>query len=97
MFIQSLSWGSLSVGGLIGCAVSGASVHFFGPRGSFLLISVAPLMLLVAARALPEKRLPQDPNGARLRDMVKTIKLSIQTLRDPNFWKPALFIYLSQV
>jgi hypothetical protein len=54
-------------------------------------------MLLVAARALPEKRLPRDPNGARFRNMMNTIKLFLQTLRDPNFWKPALFIYLSQV
>lgn len=94
--LQSLSWGSLSIGGLIGCAVSGPAVHSFGPRGSFLLISIAPLMLLVAAWALPEKRLPKGLDRVKFGAMLNTIQLFRQTLRDPVIWRPALYIYLSQ-
>lgn len=94
--LQSLSWGSLSVGGLIGCTISGPAVHQFGPKGSFLLISIAPLMLLVAAWALQEKRLPKGFDRGRFRDVIRTLQLFGHTLQDPILWKPALYIYLSQ-
>lgn len=95
--LQTLSWGSLSLGGLIGSVVSGPAVHSFGPRGSFLLISIAPLLLLVAAWALPEKRLPKGLDKAKLGDMVKTLKLFRQTLTNSVIWRPALYVYLSRV
>lgn len=94
--LQTLSWGSLSLGGLIGSVVSGPAVHSFGPRGSFLLISIAPLLLLVAAWALPEKRLPKGLDKAKLGDMVKTLKLFRQTLTNSVIWRPALYVYLSR-
>ncbi|KAI5063221.1 hypothetical protein GOP47_0021768 [Adiantum capillus-veneris] len=94
--LQSLSWGSLSIGGLVGCVVSGPAVHSFGPRGSFVLISVAPLLLLVAAWAIPEKRLPKGVDRAKFGDMLKTLQLFKQTLKNPAIWRPALYVYLAQ-
>lgn len=94
--LQSLSWGSLAVGGFFGCGVSGAAVHSFGAQGSYLLISVAPIMLIVAALALPENRLPKKSLNFQFEALLRTLRLFGQTLRDPILWKPALYIYLSQ-
>lgn len=94
--LQSLSWGSLAVGGLFGSGVSGAAVHSFGAQGSYLLVSVAPLMLIVAALALSENRLPKTSLNFQFEALLRTLKLFGQTLRDPVLWKPALYIYLSQ-
>ncbi|MCO5558709.1 hypothetical protein L7F22_012295 [Adiantum nelumboides] len=94
--LQSLSWGSLSIGGLVGCVVSGPAVHSFGPRGSFLLISVAPLLLLVAAWAIPEKRLPKGLDRARFGNLMKTLQLFKETLKNPAIWRPALYVYLAR-
>ncbi|KAI5063223.1 hypothetical protein GOP47_0021770 [Adiantum capillus-veneris] len=94
--LQSLSWGSLSLGGLVGSVVSGPAVHSFGPRGAFFLISVAPVLLLVAAWAIPEKRLPKGLDRAKFGDMLKTLQLFKQALKIPAIWRPALYVYLAR-
>ncbi|KAH7307156.1 hypothetical protein KP509_22G048500 [Ceratopteris richardii] len=94
--LQSLSWGSLSLGGLVGSIISGPAVHSFGPRGSFLLISVAPLLLLVAGWAIPEAQLQKGQYKSRFKELMKTLLLFKQTLSNPAIWRPALFIYLAR-
>ncbi|GLJ34440.1 hypothetical protein SUGI_0692580 [Cryptomeria japonica] len=94
--LQSLAMGSLAAGGLVGCGVSGAAVHGLGPQHSYLLVSVGPLLLIVAALALPERRLPNTVLSFQFKALMHTIQLFGKTLRDPVLWKPALYIYLSQ-
>ncbi|XP_059069508.1 probable folate-biopterin transporter 6 isoform X1 [Cryptomeria japonica] len=94
--LQSLSWGSMAVGGLFGCGVSGAAVHELGPQSSYLLVSIAPLMLIVAALALPESRSPKTVLRIQFGALMHTLRLFGKTLRDPTLWRPALYIYLSQ-
>eukprot|EP00250_Pteridium_aquilinum_P017511 c23666_g1_i2 orf=338-1174(+) len=53
-------------------------------------------MLLVAAWALPEKRLSKGVDTAKFRDMVKTLQLFRKTLKEPALWRPALYVYLSR-
>ncbi|XP_057871910.2 probable folate-biopterin transporter 6 isoform X3 [Cryptomeria japonica] len=94
--LQSLSWGSLAVGGLFGCGVSGAAVHGWGPQGSYMLVSIAPLMLIVAALGLPEIRLQKKMSNFQSEALMHTLRIFRQTLCDPILWRPALYIYLSQ-
>ncbi|KAJ7533494.1 hypothetical protein O6H91_13G052000 [Diphasiastrum complanatum] len=93
--LQSLSWGSMAVGGLIGSGISGFAVDSLGSRGSYLLISAAPLLLLLAALALPEARLAKHLQKAKIGALLHTLNLFAKTLRNPAIWKPALYIYLS--
>ncbi|XP_024517338.1 probable folate-biopterin transporter 6 isoform X1 [Selaginella moellendorffii] len=92
--LQSLSWGSMAIGGLSGCGIAGPAVHSLGPKGAFLLISTAPLMLIVAAWALPEDKLPKQLAGANFAALLRTVHLFTATVRSPSIWKPALYIYL---
>lgn len=94
--LQSLSWGSLAVGGLFGCGVSGAAVHVLGSQTSYLLVSIAPLMLIVAALVLPENRSSKTLFQFQFQALMHTLRCFGQTLRDPILWRPALYIYLSQ-
>ncbi|KAH9327040.1 hypothetical protein KI387_007218 [Taxus chinensis] len=94
--LQSLSWGSLAVGGFFGCGVSGAAVHGLGPQRSYLLVSIAPVMLIVAALVLPESRSPKAGLDFQFGALMHTLRLFGKTLRDPTLWRPALYIYLSQ-
>ncbi|KAH9291036.1 hypothetical protein KI387_044165 [Taxus chinensis] len=94
--LQSLALGSLAVGGLVGCGLSGAAVHGLGPQGSYLLVSIAPLLLIVAALALPEIRLPKTMLSFQFEALMHTLRLFGKTLRDPVFWRPALYIFFSQ-
>eukprot|EP00249_Psilotum_nudum_P014076 c24652_g1_i1 orf=228-1754(+) len=94
--LQTLSWGSLAIGGLIGCGISGSAVHSLGPRNSFFLISVAPVMLLLAALLLPENRLPKNLRHIQFGALFNTFQQFRRTLCKSSIWKPALYIYLSQ-
>eukprot|EP00929_Paragymnodinium_shiwhaense_P033363 TRINITY_DN18328_c0_g2_i1.p1 TRINITY_DN18328_c0_g2~~TRINITY_DN18328_c0_g2_i1.p1 ORF type:complete len:419 (+),score=61.33 TRINITY_DN18328_c0_g2_i1:207-1463(+) len=60
--LQSLSWGSFAVGGLVGSAMSGMLVDAVGPSGVFFIGVVCPLGIVFAAarRMLPEERLPGE-------------------------------------
>lgn len=58
--LQSLSWGSHAVGGIIGCATVGQAQAHLHSRGVFALNSLTAISILVLAamRWLPEKQIP---------------------------------------
>jgi len=58
--LQSLSWGSHAVGGIIGCTTVGQAQAHIHSRGVFALTSLTALSILVLAgmRWLPEKQIP---------------------------------------
>eukprot|EP00929_Paragymnodinium_shiwhaense_P049680 TRINITY_DN2503_c0_g1_i1.p1 TRINITY_DN2503_c0_g1~~TRINITY_DN2503_c0_g1_i1.p1 ORF type:complete len:643 (+),score=103.43 TRINITY_DN2503_c0_g1_i1:56-1930(+) len=60
--LQSLSWGSFALGGLIGSATSGMLVDTMGPIPVFCMGVVCPLGVVFAAgtRMLPEEQLPKE-------------------------------------
>eukprot|EP00850_Spirogloea_muscicola_P010566 SM000062S19952 [mRNA] locus=s62:643291:646410:+ [translate_table: standard] len=94
--LQSLSWGSLAVGGLFGTAISGPAVSTFSPTGCFWLLSLAPLLVFTVAWALPEDRLPTHLRMFRPAKVVETGQLFWQTVRQRSFWMPALYMYLQK-
>jgi len=59
--LQSLSWGALSVGGLMACSLKGHFEETIGPKGLLLACVACSASIFVPAllRCLPEKRLPR--------------------------------------
>ncbi|TFJ86771.1 hypothetical protein NSK_001859 [Nannochloropsis salina CCMP1776] len=69
--LQSLSWGSHSLGGILGCSTVGQAQAHLHSRGVFALTSLTSLSILILAslRWLPEKQIPRGPersNACRL-------------------------------
>ena len=63
--LQSLSWGSHALGGILGCSTVGTAQAHLHSRGVFALNSLTAMSILVLAamRWLPEKQIP--PGQAR--------------------------------
>jgi len=59
--LQSLSWGALSVGGLMACAAKGPLNQVVGPKGLLLGLCACSASILIPGllRWLPEQRLPR--------------------------------------
>eukprot|EP00899_Mesostigma_viride_P016275 jgi/Mesvir1/24649/Mv21954-RA.2 len=51
--LQALSWMSMSMGGLVGSALSGVVLNAFGPRTSFLVMALLNFATLIPCAALP--------------------------------------------
>jgi len=60
--LQSLSWGALSIGGMVACGTKGPLKELLGSKGLFLVLVLCSLSLLVPSllRVLPERRLPRE-------------------------------------
>ena len=95
--LQSLSWGSMAAGGLVGYSVSGPAVAACGIKASFLLLSLTFGALLLAARILPDERMPSQLQRLGLARLGKSCHLFVRTVRQRAIWRPALFIYLVHV
>ncbi|GAB5033212.1 major facilitator superfamily protein isoform 2 [Nannochloropsis oceanica] len=65
--LQSLSWGSHAMGGIIGCTTVGQAQAHIHSRGVFALTSLTALsiMVLAAMRWLPEKQIPPGAERSR--------------------------------
>jgi len=62
--LQSLCWASASVGGILSAYFSGSLVNDYGPRPVFLMTAVFPLLVSVAALAIPEQPISTNYNSA---------------------------------
>jgi len=80
--LQSLSWGALSIGGLITCTMSGFLVETLGPRTVFFCINICSLGVLVPGllRWLGEKRLPRGERKFNLQWLRKHATVTLLAL-----------------
>lgn len=62
--LQSLCWASASVGGILSAYFSGSLVNDYGPRPVFLMTAVFPLLVSVAALAIPEQPISRSVGGS---------------------------------
>jgi folate/biopterin transporter len=61
--LQSLCWASAAVGGIFSAYFSGSLVSDYGPRPVFLMTAVFPLLVSVAALAIPEQPIRTNYSG----------------------------------
>eukprot|EP00667_Euglena_gracilis_P007159 EG_transcript_7231 len=94
--LQSISWIMLAIGGILGSILSGPTTDALGPRPVFLFAAAGPLIILVLALTMKERRQPaaaQRP--ACLKAAKKQTLMLLRSIRLPVVWKSALWIFLS--
>lgn len=61
--LQSLCWGSASVGAVLSAYFSGSLVQDYGAKPVFWLTAAFPLLVTAAAAVIPEQRVGSAPGG----------------------------------
>ncbi|CAI5734044.1 unnamed protein product [Hyaloperonospora brassicae] len=92
--LQSVSWVSVSVGGVLGSFLSGPATHNLGVRGVFFFAAIGPLTILVLSTFMHETK-----TTVSKRHWKTSAKRQLQQLRGaictPVIWKCALWVFLS--
>jgi len=86
--LQTICWGSLSIGGLVGSGIGIAAISTASLSLIFSITALAPLLSLVTAILLPEKR-SQGVAGVKTQ-----ITSLISALRQPRIHRPLAFFFL---
>mmetsp|Transcript_40975 Transcript_40975/g.49211 ORF Transcript_40975/g.49211 Transcript_40975/m.49211 type:complete len:293 (-) Transcript_40975:392-1270(-) len=99
--LQSLCWGSLAVGGLVGSLLGIVAVSTVPPWGIFLATAACPGFVLAASALLTEPIKEATKEGVTLsgwkqsQAAVRTQLTSLTTaLSQPTIWRPLLFFFL---
>ncbi|GJP41339.1 hypothetical protein CLOM_g999 [Closterium sp. NIES-68] len=94
--LQSLPSACLALASLLTYTVSGSLIKALGPCGTFFLISLSPLSLLVVALSLPEARLPEGRRTGNVRKLGRTWRRFVGTIRHRKIARAALFLFIVQ-
>ena len=106
--LQSLCWSCQSLGGLASAYYSGSLLQTMSPQQVFGYTAVFPLLVVLMALQLDEKRLPDAPSGggdgssaagplAEFGNLVQSQgELLWSTVSQRQVWLPVLFIALWQ-
>lgn len=92
--LQSVSWISMSIGGVLGSFLSGPATEGLGVRGVFFFASVGPLTILAFSLAMREAKSTVSSRKfvSSARKQLRQLKGAITT---PVIWKCALWVFLS--
>jgi folate/biopterin transporter len=101
--LQSVSWVSMSVGGVLGSFLSGPATDYLGVRGVFFFAAIGPLLILAFSINMREqKAVPAAGNGSaasRRKQFVSSARRQLGQLKSaiktPVIWKCALWVFLS--
>ena len=91
--LQSLCWGSASVGGLISAYFSGSLLTIMTPRHVFGLTAVLPFLVTLIAFSIEEPPLVAGDKETNVEQQVQDLWSAI---KQPAIWRPALFLFLWQ-
>ncbi|KAG6578136.1 Folate-Biopterin transporter (FBT) family [Phytophthora cinnamomi] len=92
--LQSVSWVSMSVGGVLGSFLSGPATHNLGVRGVFCFASVGPLTILLFSMFMhePKTTVSKRHFKSSAKRQLRQLKGAICT---PVIWMCALWVFLS--
>lgn len=92
--LQSVSWMSMSIGGVLGSFLSGPATHQLGVRGVFFFAAAGPTVILIFSSFMKE---PKSTTGRK--NFVLSAKRQFRQLKGaittPVIWKCALWVFLS--
>jgi hypothetical protein len=91
--LQSLCWGALGLGGIMGAAAGSQLLSAVSIRGAFAISAVAPLALMVNATLLGEPVRAQA--HASLAMAKHKLSLLLTAIRAPAVWRPALWLFMA--
>mmetsp|Transcript_21251 Transcript_21251/g.24242 ORF Transcript_21251/g.24242 Transcript_21251/m.24242 type:complete len:534 (-) Transcript_21251:4-1605(-) len=90
--LQSLCWGSAATGGLLSAYFSGSLLETMTPQRVFGVTAILPLLVAFIATTIRESPISEDDDI----DFSSQVKELWKAIRQPEIWKPALFIFLWQ-
>lgn len=99
--LQSLCWASVSAGSVLSAYFSGSLVEQYGPRPVFLITACFPLLVALAATAIPETQYDGRLNTThQLPSIVPALKKQTKALwsaiSQKSILYPAIFVFLWQ-
>lgn len=92
--LQTLSWGSLAVGGLAGSAIGMVAASKLSVGHIFLVTASCPALVLVSAGFLSESRSAEQKQGGGAA-VATQIRALFGALRQPSIYRPLIFFFLS--
>lgn len=101
--LQSVSWVSMSVGGVLGSFLSGPATDYLGVRGVFFFAAIGPLIILAFSINMREQKVASATatggSSSRRRQFVTSARRQVAQLicaiKTPVIWKCALWVFLS--
>ncbi|GMF23543.1 unnamed protein product [Phytophthora lilii] len=92
--LQSVSWVSMSIGGVLGSFLSGPATHNLGVRGVFFFAALGPLTILLFSMFMHEAKSSVDRRHFKssAKRQLRQLKGAICT---PVIWMCALWVFLS--
>jgi folate/biopterin transporter len=91
--LQSLSWGSSALGGLITAYFSGSLLQQFDTHTIFLITASFPLIVSGVAWMILESPLTEKPDWSAMRQQLGQLK---QAITQKSIWMPTAFLFLWQ-
>lgn len=92
--LQSVSWGAMAIGGVIGSTLSGPATDTLGVRASFFFAAVGPLLVFIMALRMTEKKVSNATNMC-MNSATRQLRHLKEAIGTPVIWKCALWIFLS--
>ncbi|MBE9126327.1 MULTISPECIES: folate/biopterin family MFS transporter [unclassified Coleofasciculus] len=91
--LQSLTWGTSALGGLITAYLSGWLLEHFSTQTVFGITATFPLLVSVVAWLIAEEHTTAKPNTATIKFQIKQLRGAIT---QKAIWLPTAFIFLWQ-
>lgn len=91
--LQSLSWGTTALGGLITAYLSGYLLQHFSTQTIFLISASFPLILSATAWLIAEEKTTKKTDFETVKDQLKQLR---QAVTQKTIWLPAAFLFLLQ-
>jgi folate/biopterin transporter len=91
--LQSLSWGSAALGGLITAYFSGALLQHFDTQTIFWITATFPLIVSAVAWVISESPVTEKPSWSAVTEQLQQLK---QAVSQKAIWLPTLFLFLWQ-
>lgn len=91
--LQSLTWGTSAVGGLITAYLSGSLLQHFDTRTIFWITATFPLIVSAVAWLIAESPVTERANWSVVGDQLKQLK---QAITQKSIWLPTAFLFLWQ-
>ncbi|XWK85735.1 MAG: folate/biopterin family MFS transporter [Phormidium sp.] len=91
--LQSLSWGSTALGGLITAYLSGFLLQHFSTRTVFAITASFPLIVSIVAWLIAESPIIEKPDFSTVLQQVKQLKKAVT---QKAIWLPTAFLFLWQ-
>nr|CCA22642.1 folateBiopterin Transporter (FBT) family putative [Albugo laibachii Nc14] len=92
--LQSVSWGAMAIGGVIGSTLSGPATETLGVRASFFFAAIGPLLVFIMALRMTEKKV-SIASSMCLHSASRQLRHLKEAIGTPVIWKCALWIFLS--